>query len=104
MIDELQSSWSVGLPNLQNILRTELTTIHHTLQLVNSQFPNEHAYIFTDSLNSLYLLNTQITHPTHHHNHPDIIIFISMVQILQTHIHPLSLYKVRAHIKIPGNE
>jgi hypothetical protein len=47
------------LIGLQNILRAEISAIHHTLQILIQEFPNEPAYIFTNSLNSLYLINTQ---------------------------------------------
>jgi hypothetical protein len=85
---------SEHLPGLQNILRAEFTAIHHTIQLINRQFPTKPAHIFTDNLNSLYLLNTQITHPTHHNNHPDKVILASIVHMLQNRTHPLSIHKV----------
>ena len=47
----------------QNILRVEMIAIHKTLRIMNTQYPNESAFIFTNSLNVLYLLNTQIKHP-----------------------------------------
>ena len=46
-----------------------MTVIHKTLQIINTQYPNESAYIFINSLNVLYLLNTQIKHPTLHNSH-----------------------------------
>ena len=67
----------------QNILRAEMMAIHKTLRIINTQFPNEPAFIFTDSLNVLYLLNTQIKHPTLHNSHPDQVTLNSMVKILQ---------------------
>ena len=88
----------------QNILRAEMMAIHKTLTLINTKFPNEPAYIFTDSLNVLYLLNTQIKHPTLHNSHPDQITLNSMVKILQNRTQPITLYKVRAHVNIDGNE
>jgi hypothetical protein len=42
---------SKRLPGLQNILQAELTAIHHTLILINANYPAEPAYIFTNSLN-----------------------------------------------------
>jgi hypothetical protein len=62
---------STRLPGLQNILRAELLAIHDTLQILLAQFPHEPAHIFTDSLNSIYLLLMQIKHPTCHTSHPD---------------------------------
>ena len=50
------------LPGLQNILHAEILTIHHTLQIITHQFPDESTYIFTDSLTSLYLLIKQLKH------------------------------------------
>ena len=50
----------------QNILRAEMIAIHEALRIINILYPNEPAYIFTDSLNVLYLLNTKIKHPTLH--------------------------------------
>jgi ribonuclease HI len=95
---------SARLLRLQNILRAELMALHHTIQLINYQYSNEPAHIFTNSLTSLYLIKTQLTHPTLHNNHPDKTILASLAHMLQTRTHPLSLHKVRAHINIPGNE
>jgi hypothetical protein len=81
-----------------------MIVIHETLQIINSQYPNEPAYIFTDSLNVLYLLNTQIKHPTLHNSHPDQVTLASMVQLLQNRSQPITLYKVRAHVNIDGNK
>ena len=60
-----------------------MIAIHKTLRIINTRYPNEPAYIFTDSLNVLYLLNTQIKHPTLHNSHPDQITLANMVQLLQ---------------------
>jgi hypothetical protein len=81
-----------------------MMAIHKTLRIINDQYPNEPAYIFIDSLNVLYLLNTQIEHPTLHNSHPDQVTFASMVQLLQNRSQPTTLYKVRAHVNIDGTE
>ena len=81
-----------------------MIAIHKALQIINTQYINEPAYIFTDSLNVLYLLNTQIKHPTLHNSHPDQVAFASMVQLLQNQSQPITLYKVKAHVNIDGNE
>ena len=81
-----------------------MIAIYKTLQIINTQDPNEPTYIFTDSLNVLYLLNTQIKHPTLHNSHPDQVTLASMVQLLQNRSQPTTLYKVRAHVNIDGNE
>jgi hypothetical protein len=52
------------LPRLQNILRAKLMAIHHTLCLLTTTYRNEPTHIFNDCLNVLYLLKTQIKHPT----------------------------------------
>jgi hypothetical protein len=67
----------------QNILRAEMIAIHKTLRIINTQYPNEPAFIFTDSLNVLYLLNTQIKHPTLHNSHPDQTTLASMVKFFK---------------------
>jgi hypothetical protein len=53
----LKINLSQRLIGLQNILRAKISAIHHTLQILIQEFPNEPAHIFTDSLNSLYLIN-----------------------------------------------
>jgi ribonuclease HI len=88
----------------QNILRAVMIAIHETLSIINTQYPIEPAFIFTDSLNVLYLLNTQIKHPTLHNSHLDQTTLASMVKILQKRTQPITLYKVRAHVNIDGNE
>jgi hypothetical protein len=72
---------------------------HHTIHILTKEFNNEPAHIFTKNLNSLFLINTQIKHHTHHNNHPDKTMLTSIVKMLQNRIAPISLYKVRAHAK-----
>ena len=88
----------------QNILRAKMIAILKTLRIINTQYLNEPAFIFTDSLNVLYLLNIQIKHPTLHNSHPDQITLATMVKILQNRTQPITLYKVRANVNIDGNE
>jgi ribonuclease HI len=92
------------LIGLQNIFCAEISTIHHTLQILIQEFNNEPAHIFTDSLNSLYLINTQIKHPTQQNNHPDKKILASIVNMLKNRTTTTHLYKVRTHTNITGNE
>jgi ribonuclease HI len=92
------------LIGLQNILRAKISAIHHTLQILIQEFPNEPAHIFTNSLNSFYLINTQIIHPTQQNNHPDKTILASIVNMLKNRTATTYLYKVRAHTNIRGNE
>ena len=75
---------SKRLPSLQNILRAELIAIYTTIKLSLSNYAHEPVFIFTDSLNSLYLLNTQLKHPSLHNNHPDKTILTQIIQMLQS--------------------
>jgi ribonuclease HI len=100
----LKINLSQRLIGLQNILRAEISAIHHTLQILIQRSPKEPAHIFTDSLNSLYLINTQIKHPTQQNNHPDKTILASIVNMLKNCTTTTHLYKVRAHTNIIGNE
>ena len=95
---------SVRLLGLQNILRSELMAVHHTLCLLTTTYRNEPAHIFTDCLNVLYLINTHTKHPTLHNNHPDKKILEAMVRMLQIRTQITTLHKVRAHANISGNE
>ena len=82
----------VRLPGLQNIFRAKLMAIHATLKVINEEYPNEPAYIFTDYLNGLYVIKTQIKHPTMHNKHPDKTILQETVQLLQQRTQPTTLY------------
>jgi hypothetical protein len=95
---------SERLPGLQNILIAELMAIHEVLKLSITTYIEEPVYIFTDSLNSLYLINTQLKHPSTHNNHPDKTILTKIVDMLQTRTLPTHLYKVKTHSNITGNE
>ena len=94
----------VRLPGLQNIFTTELMAIHAILKIINEENPNEPVHIFTDCLNGLYVIKTQIKHLTLHNNHPDKTILQEIVKLLQQRTQPITLYKVRAHANILGNE
>ena len=95
---------SKRLPGLQTSFRAELMAIHETLKLITTKYPNEPAHIFTDCLNCLYVLNTQLKHPTQHNNHADKTILTSMVEMLKSRTQPTTIYKVKAHANIDGNE
>ena len=82
---------SERLSRLQNILRAELMAIHQTLKMSNIDYANEPFHIFTNSLNSIYLLLTQISHPTLHNNHLDKTILAKMVKMLQQRIQPTTI-------------
>ena len=73
-----------------------MMAIHHTLQLLTIPYHDEPTHII-DYLSVLYLLNTQIKHPTIHKNHPNKIILESP----HTNHHTP---QVRTHANIDGNE
>ena len=56
-------------PWLRNILRAKLNTI----RIVGSstQHHTQDTFVFTDQLNTIYLLHNHIRHPSSHHNHSD---------------------------------
>ena len=87
-----------------NLLHSRTNGHTQTLKLITTKYTNEPAHIFTDCLNCICVLNTQIKHPTHHNNHANKTILTSMVEMLKSRIQPTSIYKVKAHINIDGNE
>ena len=95
---------AIRLPGLQNIFKVELMVIYATLKIINEEYPNEPVHMLTNCLNRLYIINTQIKHPTLHNNHPDKIISQEIVELLQQKIQSTTLYKVQAHANIEGNE
>ena len=82
---------AMRLPGLQNTFRAEIMAIYTTLQIIISKYPNEPAHIFTDCLNGLYNIQTQLKHPTQHNNHPHKTILQDIVTLLQQRTQPTSL-------------
>ena len=78
--------------------------IHAILKIIEVEYPNEPAHIFTNCLNGLYVIKTQIKHPTLHNNHLNKIILQEIVELLQQRTQATTLYKVRAHTNIEVNE
>ena len=78
--------------------------IHNVLKKINDEYPDLPAHIFTDCLNGLYVIKTQIKHPTLHNNHPNKTILQEIVELLQQKTQFTTLYKVRALANIEGNE
>jgi hypothetical protein len=74
------------------------------IKLSSTTYTEERVYIFTNSLNSLYLINTQLRHPSAHNNHPDKTILLQIASMLTTRTQPIALHKVKAHSNITGNE
>ena len=81
-----------------------MMAMHHTLQLLTTTYCNEPTHVFTDCLNVLYLLTTQLKHPTLHNSHLDKNILESMTIMLQLGTQITTLYKVKAHAKTNGNK
>ena len=78
--------------------------IHATVKIINEEYPKDPAYIFTNCLNGLYVIKTQIKHPTLHNNHLDKTILQEIVELLQQTTQPTTLYTIQAHTNIEGNE
>ena len=78
--------------------------IHATLKIINEEHSNKPAHIFTNCLNGLYVIKTQIKHLTLHNNHADKTILQEIVKLLRQRTQPTTLYKVQAHANIKGNE
>ena len=95
---------AIRLPGLQNIFKVELMVIHTVLKKINDEYPNELTHIFTDCLNGLYVIKIQIKHPTLHNNHLDKIVLQEIVELLLQRTQLTTLYKVKAHANIEGNE
>ena len=79
--------------------------IHAIFKIINEEYPNKSAHIFTDCINGLYIINTQIKHSTLHNKHPNKTINLQeIVKLLQQRTQPTTLYKIQAHANIEGNE
>jgi hypothetical protein len=90
------------LPSLQNILRVELYTILIAIQ--GAQHHMQDTQIFTNSLNSIYLIHNHMRHPSSQHNHPDKLLIAAIVNHITWSTHKITIQKVRAHTSIIGNE
>ena len=78
--------------------------VHNVLKKINDEYPDKPTHIFTNCLNGLYVIKTQIKHPTLHNNHPHKTTLQEIVELLQQRTQLTTLYKVRAHTNIEGNE
>ena len=78
--------------------------MHHTLQLLTTTSRDKPTHIFTYYLNVLYLLNTQIKHPTLHNIHTNKIILESTIKMLQCRTQTTTFCKVKAHANINSSE
>ena len=69
-----------------------------------SRYCSVHIYMYTYFHAYGWLLCLNVFYPTLHNSHPDQVTFVSMVELLQQSTQPITLYKVKAHINIDGNE
>jgi hypothetical protein len=74
---------SKRLLGLQTSFCAKLVAIYKTLKQTTTKYPNKPTHIFTDCLNCLYLVNTQVKHPNLHINHADQSILASKSDIPQ---------------------
>ena len=65
---------------------------------------HEPLHIFTNSLNSIYLIKMQIKYPSLYNNHPNKTILKEFVTQLEHRLQSLIIYKVKAHSNIQSNE
>jgi hypothetical protein len=75
---------SKRLRGLQTCFKVELMAIHETLVMFTTNYINKPAHIFTDCLNCIHVLNTQLKHPTLYNNHADKPILKEMVEMLKS--------------------
>ena len=68
---------SERLPGYQNIIRVELNAILIIIKTIQTTQTDTH--IFTYSLNSIYLINNHIQHPTSQHHHPDKLLIAAII-------------------------
>ena len=90
------------LPSLQNILRVELNAILIAIQ--STQHHTQDIHLLTDNLNSIYLINNHIRHPSSQYNHPDKLLIVAIVNHITWSMHKITIQKIRAHIGIISNE
>ena len=95
-------------PELNTVLRAELAAISRGMALLDSTVPGGYpmhtAYVLTDSLTSIFLIDKGLHNPEglRSHKHRDLVFRI--VQQLLASPHDLRVAKVRAHTGVVGNE
>jgi hypothetical protein len=61
-------------------------------------------HIFTNSLNSIYLLHNHTKSPSFQSNHHDKLLIAYIINTIKNSHHRFTIQKVRAHTNITGNE
>ena len=92
---------SERLPGYQYILRAKLDAIFIAIKTIQTTQTDTH--IFRNNLNSIYLINNHVQHPTSQHHHHDKFLIATIIQKKWT-LHLIHIHKVRAHTGIMGNE
>ena len=86
------------------VLYGELAAIREALTLLNTPAFAGPQIIMTDSLNAIYLLKQALSTPEKLRHHAHRVVLQEMAHMLLTRTDALSLYKVRAHSGIAGND
>lgn len=63
-----------------------------------------HTHVFIDNLNSIFLINNHIQHPTWQQHHPNKLLIASIVHKIYWTPHTIHIHKVHAHSCITRNE
>lgn len=96
-----QVSIAAKLPNYLNILRKKLYAL--ILSIEDTKNLPTYTFIFTDSLNRIYLLLNHIRHPSSQHNHLDELLIIHIRHAIKILTHKITIMTVCAHTYIKGN-
>ena len=78
------------------ILKAELDVILIAVQC--AQHHTQDTHIFTNSLDSIYLLHNHIRHPSSQHNHPDKLLIVIVVNHITWSSHKITIQKVIGHM------
>ena len=93
---------SERLPGYQDILRADLNAILIAIKTIQTTQTNKH--IFTNILNSIYLINNHIQHPTSQQHHPNKLLIAAIIHQIYWTPHLIHIHKVWAHTGNMGNE
>jgi hypothetical protein len=63
-----------------------------------------YTFIFTNSLNNIYLPFNHIRNPSSHYNHPYKLLVTQIINMLKTSHHNISICKAIAHTYTVGND
>jgi len=91
-------------PHLHTVLYGELAAIHSAISIMNKPEYTGPQTIMTDCLVAIHLIKQALYYPERIRLHKHRIILQEIVHMLLTRNHALSIYKVRAHSGIAGNE